>query len=510
MTQEKFLEKFKKRLEKKINRQREDGKLLTNFEITTGIANDLGPYYQIVMTDTGHLISRTSLRDAYDQRELEDASVKDVCAEIVADTIDALLAEEQERREHDYMDLGFSAEPVVLPESVISDKKFPEFYEPVVLIEGGEQNDDDENFINDPERNCGIPYNGEYSTMTEFITEVTENLARKLRIPQEDIITFDETEGEDTYRVLTVVSSKEDVPKANLNNYYRAYRSSEEDDDKLMKKVIKYLKKQFEDYAEPHVTNTVAAPIQAEEPPMVRVTMQDVNEPVLPDLTADNACDSYEKLRNNCSLKLYNEIECPKNIVSFDEPFFHAKSVICYKGAPITETFANNLQEQFNIPTDEYLLQDLKNIMTDDARENSFHSLTQGIEGAKNPLVAIPQEYVLSPQLMKQAFEKLDIDDKSVFLYFGKDEALLFTFDLAGKDDFSNEEIRKYTYQMLKTTFKDNIRQGITDDIYSVSCGDSSDITLLSLNTGATETKSTVDGLTQAYEDAAEAQMVDI
>jgi len=109
-----------------------------------------------------------------------------------------------------------------------------------------EKNNHDRNFIDDIDHNCGIPINSEYSSYEEFNNDLRPLLAREIGCSEADIIiTPDRTHSHYLFTVSSDIAS----PCISLNEAYRAYRTSEEEDSYVMNTIVAEIIAHYRDLA---------------------------------------------------------------------------------------------------------------------------------------------------------------------------------------------------------------------------------------------------------------------
>ncbi len=353
MTEDKFLEKVEKRARKKLEKKISSGELPVGSVAITDRNNFVLRISTNPNSDTG-FEQELPLRALYEERERLDCSVKElvsghiniICRNLSNDIRSAAqdITDALNDLDDDYIPI--EDEPDVSPESPIEEDYDEEDSLPNEEYDDEEPSYDEndgsdvaaDDFVNDISNNCGFPINPDYYSLDEFCSEIKPKVAKKLGIKEEDLIVFpasDNRTNESFYKISVLGSEK----SVNLNTLYKDYRTSEEDDDKLIKKAVKAIKKELE----------AEARIQPQPIPEVEeLTASKVLSEVLPTLAT---------VRNEDAAKMhfiFGEIHyfIPKDNESEDRIYL-TEAMISNLGLTmqaITESAIGNLTEKETTP----------------------------------------------------------------------------------------------------------------------------------------------------------------
>lgn len=248
MKEAKFREKAEKKIQKKLDKATADGRLSEKYVVSVH-EHKGSPRLELTITlsngENRPIVGY--LDDAYKTREEEDCSVKEVIIPIANNIIAELITYEANLDRTDLAGIESEQEEKIEGESEEEEEPSVDPDEP---IEEGESenkyNGSDRNFHNNIHDNCGIPIDQSYYTLEEFCDAIRPYVAAKLNIPTEEIIIFsieNEATGESFYKLTTM--NQENAPEANINALYREYRTSEAEDEKLLNKAAKSIKRLF-------------------------------------------------------------------------------------------------------------------------------------------------------------------------------------------------------------------------------------------------------------------------
>lgn len=249
MKEAKFREKAEKKIQKKLDKATADGRLSEKYVVSVSEHKGSPRLELTIALSNGENRPIVGyLDDAYKMREEEDCSVKEVIIPVANSIIAELITYEANLDRTDLAEIESEQEEEIEEESEEEEEPSVDPDEPIEEESEGKYNGSDRNFHNNIHDNCGIPIDQSYYTLEEFCDAIRPYVAAKLNIPTEEIIIFsieNEATGESFYKLTTM--NQENAPEANINALYREYRTSEAEDEKLLNKAAKSIKKLFQE-----------------------------------------------------------------------------------------------------------------------------------------------------------------------------------------------------------------------------------------------------------------------
>ena len=380
---EKFAEKAAKKFQKKLDKKMTEGALLHGYSAEVSDSN-----MEIILSfhtqDERRILTEVDLQQAYRSREEKDCSVKEVVLPLINETISFLRENEMEWthpavQTPNYIPEGESDNsPSVTPTAPIEEEHTREEEEEVFPYP----------FCNNVEENCGFPLESEYFSLQEFCTALKPFVAKKIGVAEEEVvITRENAENGESFMKLSIVGLTESEKTVNVNELYKDYRTSEDDDDKLLKKAAKKVMHSLEDAEK--TEDIEASPSQEpQEPPEYATIKSCLDEKnVFPNLiVADET-----SLKALC-VEATSETATLNN--EQNEEFYTIYRAGSLTGPIITDDFLNRHTE-YSI--DMIKEAAVENLALKDESEGSLRAPKLKLENGEEitPAITFPAEYFL-------------------------------------------------------------------------------------------------------------------